>query len=81
MKRQYSKPDILFEDFSLSTAISGTCEVKTNTPSKESCGYDVEGTTVFLTGINGCVFPIEDGSVNDGLCYHVPVDTNNLFNS
>lgn len=79
MKKKYTKPQIVFENFSLSTSIAGACEVKTHTPAARECGYDMGGYTVFLTDITGCSFKIEENKY--GFCYHVPIDTNNLFNS
>lgn len=85
MRKFYSKPEIFFEDFSLSTSITVGCDVQTHTPSKDQCGIYVEGVgNLFLTTIAGCNgeggFPVEFDNYN-GICYHVPLDTNNLFNS
>lgn len=86
MKKTYSKPEILFESFTMSTNIAGDCEVRTNLPSNLTCGVWFEGVGfVFVTGMNGCgEFPVdmdkETASFN-GLCYHVPDSNNNLFNS
>ena len=81
MKRAYTRPDILFEDFSLSTAISANCGFKTNTPSLDECGLDFGGDIVFLMEVSGCTTKIEDNGVNNGLCYHTFADTSKLFNS
>ena len=83
MKRTYEKPDIIFEDFSLSTNIAGDCDTDTNVQSQNNCGMFFEGLgNVFLTGMGGCDgFQVEiDGAFN-GICYHVPDGNNNLFNS
>lgn len=88
MKKAYSKPEIVFENFSLSTNIAGDCEVKTWLPSNNSCGLEFTGIgKVFLDTMGGCTeedgYPIPsvggDGEFN-GLCYHVPYG-DNLFNS
>ena len=85
MKKRYEKPEIVFEDFTLSTNIAGDCETKTNLPSNSTCGLNFSGLMVFLDGMNGCS-DIEidnvggDGDFN-GLCYHVPTGDNNLFAS
>ena len=80
MKKEYKKPEIMFEDFTLSTNIAGSCDVKTNTPRAETCGMPMSGgTTIFMEGISGCETIAIDGSYN--ICYHVPIDTANLFNS
>lgn len=82
MKKTYCKPQILFEDFSLSTSITVGCEVQTNTPSKDQCGIYFEGVgNVFMPSMTGCGdFPAENGVFNN-ICYHVPYEDNNLFNS
>jgi len=84
MKKVYSKPEIVFENFSLSTNIAGDCEEKTNLLSSNICGMDFSGLNVFLEGITGCS-DIKIGNVGgdgefNGICYHVPYGEN-LFNS
>lgn len=84
MKRAYEKPDIIFEDFSLSTSIALNCEVLANSNSG-TCPYvetDGRGNTlnVFTETVTGCVYKPANGDYN-GLCYHNPYDANNLFNS
>lgn len=82
MKKNYSKPEIVFEDFSLCTSIAANCEFKNNGPSSNQCGYQPEGLpyTIFLTGMSGCARKYTDGGYN-GICYHVPSEDSNLFNS
>ena len=83
MKRKYSAPDVVFESFALSTSI-GNCEVKTNTESQGICGYHMEGVGwAFIEGITGCHvgFSDEMSLAFNGFCYHVPIDSKNLFNS
>lgn len=84
VKKNYSKPDILFEDFSLSTNIAAGCEVKTNTSGMDECGVKYGPTTVFVSGVDECEknTVITDGSQDsDSICYHTFADTNNVFNS
>ncbi len=85
MKKVYSKPEIMFEDFTLSTSIAGGCDVQTNLPSQNQCGMDFSGLTVFMTGMTGCTdIAVEnvggDGQWNE-ICYHVPTGDQNLFTS
>lgn len=84
MKKTYSKPQIMFESFSLSTSIAGACGVKIDTQAAGTCGVDYGFMgTIFLPEVAGCsivVGGIYDGSFN-GICYHVPTDSRNLFNS
>lgn len=84
MKKTYSKPEIVFESFSLSQNIAAGCEVKTNTPAQSECGIDFGGYMIFLDEMTGCSdIPVTseggDGEYN-GICYHVP-NGENLFNS
>ena len=83
MKRAYSKPEIAFENFSLSTNIAAGCELRTNLKGEDECGYPTRGGVVFLQTISGCKYTPngENGDTHDGFCYHTPSDTNNLFNS
>lgn len=82
MKKVYEKPEIIFESFALSQNIAAGCEVKTNTPSQMQCPYGETdfGSPLFLEAVSACKTTVSESS-NDTLCYHVPVDTNNLFNS
>lgn len=83
MKKEYSKPEIMFESFTMSTSIAAGCENKFGAPSRSTCGYENDdGDTIFVTGIGGaCNIMGNEESKFNGLCYHVPVETNNLFNS
>ena len=85
MKKFYTKPEIMFDSFTLSTNIAGDCEEKMNLPSNSSCGLDFSGLMVFLDGMGGCTnIKVDnvggDGEFN-GICYHVPSGDKNLFNS
>jgi hypothetical protein len=81
MRKEYSKPNIMFESFSLSTNIAGDCSVKTGSPSDNVCGHDIYPfKDVFISSETGCQVTFENGQYG-GICYHVPDGTNNLFNS
>lgn len=79
MKRNYTKPDIAFESFALSTSIAA-CPVKIETSNGGQCGLLMDDVFIFTMGIVGCEAQIPDDGSN-GICYHVPVDGFNLFNS
>ncbi len=80
MKKIYSKPEIMFEDFSLNENIAAGCEFKTSLQGPDACGYDAgRQGVIFVEGVTGCVYKQPD--TNDSLCYHVPVNTANIFNS
>lgn len=80
MRKTYSKPEILFEDFTLNESIAGDCEVKTYTPAQKQCGLDFAGDVIFLIDMTGCTDKYAEGEY-EGICYHVPDSSNNLFNS
>ena len=83
MKKKYVKPQIVIENFSLSETIAAGCEVIIDTQASGQCGADFGGDMIFITGYTGCqdweVEP-DDGQFN-GICYHVPIESKNLFNS
>ena len=88
MKKTYTKPEISFESFLMSTNIAGDCDKPfVNNASKGSCGIIGSAPGVdnlFVNGVggtNGCQIWDDDGITDDGLCYHVPVEGKNLFNS
>ena len=87
MKKAYSKPEIVFENFSLTTNIAGDCEEIYGFFARGTCGIPDSnglGMKIFNTtpGVNSdCVIQGGDDTLYDGFCYHVPTETNNLFNS
>ena len=84
MKKAYTKPEIAYESFMMSTNIAGDCEGATpsNYSNYDSCGLLLSGLFVFLEGYNGCTdLPIGANDSWDGYCYHTPTETTNIFNS
>lgn len=89
MKKTYTKPEICFESFLMSTNIAGDCEKPfVNNATKGTCPViGSGGITVFDGSLGGaCFFAPEDfeGGAEDrynGLCYHVPIEEATLFNS
>lgn len=84
MKKLYSKPEIMFENFTLSTNIAAGCEVKINNQAVNTCtiehndGFEV--SRIFAAGIAVACTTQPTGKYN-GLCYDTPSETFNLFNS
>ena len=78
MKKTYEKPQILFEDFSLSVSIAANCEYK---PKDDALFLPGEG----FVFVEGCDVPMVGDIAGDGayneICYHVPTGTVNVFNS
>lgn len=82
MKKAYSKPEIVFENFSLSTNIAAGCEQKNELQSGGTCGHKWGKSTIFTEEVTGCKKKVTDGSGDyNGLCYHVPNESYNVFNS
>ncbi len=85
MKKKYATPDILFESFSLDETISSVnsnCSRNLTTMYSNICGLEYGSKIVFTISAAGCEVKIQDGSpLLDGLCYHIPMGDNRLFNS
>lgn len=92
MKKKYTKPVIIFEDFSLSTSISAGCELITELQGNNACGVQYGPYVLFTNTVSGCVdgdksknldgFPVStDSDEYNGFCYHNPSDDKNLFAS
>ena len=83
MNKTYSKPDIVFESFSLTTSIAGDCAVKTDLQTQGTCFVQFGAIRVFTTQVAGCVnngIAIPNDEFN-GFCYHVPTNATNIFMS
>ena len=80
MKKRYEKPDIMFDNFTMSESVA-RCEEKANF-ARGVCGVEMGPNWIMFTDELGssCNFIQKDLEYN-GLCYHVPYDSNNVFNS
>lgn len=79
MKKNYSRPDIYFEDFALSTNIAAGCEI-TPVNNQADCGVQWGKSTLFTEIVTGCKKKVIDGDgAYNKLCYHNPTDTLNVF--
>jgi hypothetical protein len=85
MKRAYSTPDIVFENFSLNENIASAnsnCSRNISNMSSNECGLLYGEKVVFTIAAMGCSFKTQDGNpMFDSLCYHIPTAENRLFNS
>lgn len=79
MKKEYKKPELLFDSFELSMSIATGCVGTPVGPTQNTCGIDYGAEVLFLNGMTVCTTKIEDG--NGGYCYHAPSPGNSLFNS
>lgn len=82
MKKNYSAPEIMFEDFVLSTSLAA-CRYSAQF-AENSCAWDDPRDhfefVVFTNDITACVYKAQDGKYN-GICYHNPSDDCNVFSS
>ena len=90
MKKTYTKPEISFESFLMSTNIAGDCDIRANTNTNyNSCAHRYGDQFLFGTGLQGCekygdaslLFKPGEGMTNDSYCYHTPSESSNIFNS
>lgn len=83
MKKQYSKPEIMFESFLMSTNIAGDCGEIVNNHAEYSCPYvDRSGNKVFTEALAGiCTDVTQADGANNSICYHTPSNDKELFNS
>lgn len=88
MKKQYSKPGIIIEDFIIAQNIASCGAVaggnslgKPNHWTKTTCGWDMDGIIAFLEGTTICNYPVEEGTDFGGICYNNPGGGNSIFSS
>ena len=74
MKKTYSKPQIVFESFRMSSNIANTCgNPMGNSSDENTCEVIEQGYTIFTASNTDCV-----GNHN---CYHVPQNDPTIFGS
>lgn len=83
MKKEYTKPLIVFDSFTLSTNIAANCDRHVSTMTQGICGVagSFPGLYLFVSGVGGCSIRDPDGITDDGYCYHVPDVNRQLFHS
>ena len=74
-----------FEDFELSVNIAAGCDVtpvngEKNSTTINSCGWYDGFDFLFTSGVDNCKSKTTDDGSSYG-CYHVPIDSKNLFSS
>ena len=84
MKRKYSKPEIVFENFAMSTNIAAGCHFITKLPGEgTACGFKPSdrwtSDPIMVNYENGCGTNPPDEY--DEVCYDGPVEGFDLFNS
>lgn len=79
MKKIYSKPEIMFDSFTLTTNIAAGCGHTTGLHSRDICAVDFGPLKIFSSQAgNVCDTFIED---DDQYCYHATTEDQALFNS
>ena len=87
MKKAYSKPEIMFEDFTLTNSITVGCKALVGAPTAGQCAYEVitsrDTKYIFTDTMTGICTSTESDDEYNGLCYHVcgPDAEGALFNS
>lgn len=84
MKKQYSKPVIIIDDFTMAQNIATNCGNaggnKHNHADKFSCSWDIDGMTVF-TDENICEYALEPDESFGDICYNNPDGGTSVFGS
>lgn len=82
MKKQYSKPEIIIEDFAIAQNIAQNCGYaggnQYNHSDPNTCAWKYGDTTVFT---NACNFPLKPGLGFDDICYNNPDGKTAVFGS
>ena len=79
MKKEYKKPQIIYESFELSQSIAGGCEF-VSSAMRGMCPVITDlGFSVFITSY-GCDVTPAPGD-DDQFCYDVPSDSNQVYSS
>ncbi|MCQ2354927.1 MAG: hypothetical protein MJ102_07535 [Clostridia bacterium] len=78
MKKSYQKPEIVFNNFELSESIAAGCEFISNHEYMK-CALDDPAFFSIFADVGVCRYYVADGT--DGICYHAPSDSSNVFTS
>lgn len=75
-KKEYSKPDISFQNFRLSTELCASCMYQADFAAN-ACPVIVAGFPFVLITDDNCEMSAPE--VTDTICYHVPITDSNIF--
>lgn len=78
MKKTYQKPDIMFDNFTLSTSIAASCSRIAGSPSLNSCGFIDGNESLFYSGMTGCTHVYDTFTPT---AYETMVGVLGIFNS
>ncbi len=79
MKKVYTKPAIVFDSFELAQSIAAGCAIQQSF-AEYVCAVKIPGwgdETVYNDGT--CYWTSDD--MKSSICYHAPLDTNNVYTS
>ncbi len=81
MKKNYSKPQLVFDSFELSESIAAGCYAISKQSELICPVIDPNmGEPIFTSEGIGCVITTEEGAYN-AVCYHVPDGMHQVFSS
>jgi hypothetical protein len=83
MKKNYSKPEIVFESFKMTTSVAGPCVHKGNSSDQNTCDFDTGVGVIFAQALvcneaDG-EFNVQDGEFD--FCYDTPTADQRVFAS
>lgn len=89
MKKQYSKPGIIIEDFRVAEHIASCDGVQHNNTwgspqqwSKNTCAWlDTYGNALFIEEMQVCTAPVKENANVGGICYNNPSGLYTIFGS
>ena len=94
MKKVYTKPVLVMDDFTLSQSIAHNCghmldHKQATLKYKDSCGWDLGidleykagGTDILWVSAPACSIPTSANAEGAGVCYNNPEGGFNIFNS
>lgn len=80
MKKEYQRPELYYESFSLCSAIAAGCEGIANF-AENACTVTLKGEGYELVLFNSSICLDSPPNADDYLCYHAPSENNNVFSS
>lgn len=83
-KKPYSKPEIFFESFQMTTHLSANCEKINTLHSQGTCAYKLGRYNCFTSDVAACTDECPEGYMGmgyEGVCYWTHDQSKNIFNS
>ena len=84
MKKTYTKPELLCEEYELSVPIAGNCTIElrsstVNTSDYKNCSFKMGFDKLFIE--NNICETIPEGDGDNGICYQQPFANSLVFSS